>query len=116
MSSLHHRCTSSCELTRRSVWHVVVAGHPTLHLWQDQGRRLCKSSYPNRLDSPAPHPLPIPRGLTLHVACCPPQVSYELNGRVDPSQLSKAGVKAQDVEKHIAFNMELVREGLDHGM
>lgn len=43
-------------------------------------------------------------------------MSYELNGRIDPGKLSKAGVKAQDVEKHIAYNMEMVREGLDHGV
>lgn len=43
------------------------------------------------------------------------QVSYELTGRLDPGKMAKQGLKAEDIERHIAWSNEFMRRVIDNG-
>ena len=58
------------------------------------------------------------RSVPPFVACttCRVQVSWEATGRTDFSAMSKAGFKAEDVEYHVVWSNEVVRQCYDEGV
>lgn len=52
---------------------------------------------------------------SLLLLAIPPQISYEMTGRMDPAKLAKQGVKLEDLIQHVAWYQEVMRLVVNEG-